>query len=86
MEMQKHEFKEIGQEITRSDFENNFLKQSIEGLKVVDSKGFIRRDVPYDEILNELNESEIKEIYYIENMITVKVLYTNGDYNVLYRE
>jgi len=89
MEVRKNEFKEtkeIGQEIKWDKFENDFLKQSIEGVKVVDSKGFTRRDVEYDEILNELNQSKIKGIYYIENELAVKILYTNGKYDVLYRE
>jgi hypothetical protein len=91
MEMRKvqcEEYKQLGQSIKINwcEFKEDFLEQSIEGLKVVDSKGVERRDVPYDTVLDELDENKIEVIYYIEELLAVKIIYDNGKYDVLYRE
>lgn len=91
MEMRKEYLKETeqrgqGVDITWYEFENDFLKQSIEGVKIVDSKGNIMRDVFYDEVIDKLNKSKIKQIEYIPNQLAVKLLYINDKYDMLYRE
>jgi hypothetical protein len=92
MEMRKEQYeenlKQLGQttEISWCELKEDFLEQSIEGLKVVDSKGVERRDVPYDVVLDELDENKIEAIYYIEELLAVKIVYGNGKYDVLYRE
>jgi uncharacterized protein YaiL (DUF2058 family) len=91
MEMIKEYFNETEQggqvvNINWDEFENDFLKQSIEGVKMIDFKGNITRDMSYDEVVNKLNISEIKEIKYIPDELAVKLLYIDGKYDRLYRE
>lgn len=80
------EFEKRGEVMSWEDFKNDFLMQSFEGIKIIDSKRNIKRDVMYDEIINEINRSQIKSIYYIPNQLAVKLLYTNNKYDMLYRE
>jgi hypothetical protein len=89
MEMRNNdvdEFKQRGDVMRWEEFKNDFLKQSFEGVKIVDSSGHVRRDVMYDEIINEINRSEIKSIYYIPSQLAAKILYTNNKYDMMYRE
>jgi hypothetical protein len=87
MKIEKTEvFKQGGQVMNWGEFEDDFLKQSFEGIKLVSSNGQVRRDVEYDEIINELDRRNIKDIQYIESQIAVKIFYIDGKYDVLYRE
>jgi hypothetical protein len=91
MEMRRsnvNQFGEFGQEVVIdwNEFENDFLKQSLEGVKIINSKGNIRRDVIYDELINEIDRIQLKEIYYIPSLLAIRLLYINGEYDMLYRE
>jgi hypothetical protein len=89
MEKRKEQFEEseeIGQVIKWDEFENDFLKQSFEGVIIIDNKGVVRRDVMYEDLIEELVIDNIKEIKYIPEQLAVKVIYINEKYDMFYRE
>ncbi|NRU52435.1 hypothetical protein [Clostridium beijerinckii] len=85
MEMRKEAFKiiEDGTEIDQLEFEQ-FINESFAGLNLIDELCQIEFKT-IEQIKEELNLNDIYEVYYIEELVSVRLVLTNGCQHLLMR-